>query len=85
MALQYHEEGARAALIKHLQELKELAPDGKTPAKDQAQCETAKAAAISEINALPPEFPGAVVIIEAIAHAGGRQLSVQVIPKKLRL
>jgi hypothetical protein len=85
MPIQYREEGARAALAKHLQDLVELAADGKTPAKDQTQCNTAKAAALAELNALPTEFTGAVVIIEAQAHAGGRQLNVQVVPKKLRL
>jgi uncharacterized protein Smg (DUF494 family) len=85
MPLQYREEGSREAVIKHLEQLVELAPDGKTPAKDQAQAQAARAFAIAEIKALPTEFNGVLVNLEGNAHAGGRTFNLNIVPKKLRL
>ena len=85
MGFQYREQGARAAVIKHLQEFKELQPDGKTPAKDQTQCDAVKAFAISEINALPTEFTGVLVQIDATVNGPGRIVNVTVMGQKLRL
>ncbi|HEV2350803.1 MAG TPA: hypothetical protein VG028_13260 [Terriglobia bacterium] len=83
MSLHVDEHGTREGILAHI---KELGADGKlAPGTDKAQTEAVKSLLLTEIAALPAEFNGLRIHADATVHAGGRNITIVLVPQKLRV
>ena len=78
-------EGSKQGVIDFVKAQKELGADGKTPAADQTQIETAKALVLSELNALDVKFNGARVSCQGQSTAAARQINLTITGRQLHL
>lgn len=85
MPFNIESEGSIAGVSNFIKAAKELQPDGKTPAEDQTQIETAKTLSLAELVLLDPKFTGARVSCTGQCNANSRQINLTIIGKQLHL
>lgn len=84
MSLQIGSNGSRDGVLKHL--LEQTGPDAKIPpGTDRAQMDAVRVLVETEIAALATEINGVRLIVDAVSHAGGRNINVQILPLKLHI
>lgn len=87
MSLQISAHGTREGVVKTISSRHPKpadGPDKEVPhTSDRAQVENVRALLLAEIEALDKNVNGVRVHVEAFAHAGGRNIQIQIVPIKM--
>jgi len=78
-------EGSRQGVVDFVKAQKELGPDGKTPAADQTQIETAKTLIQAELATLDTKYNGVRVNCQGQTAPSARQISLIITGRQFHL
>lgn len=90
MSLQISAHGTREGVVKTVSSRHPKPAEGQQDKEvphtsDRAQVENVRALLLAEIEALDKNVNGVRVHVEAFAHAGGRNIQIQIVPIKMDL